>query len=480
MVGRRRSRGADDVTIPAGSTVTVTVGQGANTLQSDGTLSIVGTVSHPEPTGVTRGALGIGTSASLRGAISVAGDLSGHNITVFGNLSLVPAASISGTFTNDGTISTTGGNFSRISVNNNAHITVTGSTNFTFGTIINNINGPGPDDGLFEISGAATLTAAGGGGAAPALNNNGGKILKSGGGTATMDINLDINSDGGTFTVTGGSVDSQAFVSFAGTQFNIAAGSSLILDSATGGGHLSGTLTGTGAGQLIFKNGVYESRAIDGSSAAAVLNFPDGYASVDTAELGSGVAGSSAGAIITNTGFLTYTSSAEVESPNLINQGTIRVINGATLNLPAGTSFINDTTGTFTVSSNVNFDGAGGGAQPGCLQTKASSRKPAAGEIPRSVLSSISVIQAASFTSPRDQSPTPPLPCWMARQPSPSPPAARSSSPIRKTTTMSQSAEPSPAAAVESSNSIRAPSSLELLMGPAPPPFLTFPMAWRW
>lgn len=63
----------------------------------------------------------------------------------------------------------------------------------------------------------------------------------------------------------------------------------------------------------------------------------------------------------------------------MINQGTIRVINGATLNLPAGTSFINDTTGTFTVSSNVNFDGAGGGGATGLFTNKGLFQKTGGG-----------------------------------------------------------------------------------------------------
>ncbi len=77
--------------------------------------------------------------------------------------------------------------------------------------------------------------------------------------------------------------------------------------------------------------------------------------------MGTGIAGTNPGAMITNTGFIDYITDNGSNGPYIVNQGTVRVRGSGSINWLAGGAFTNATSGLFDIQTDVTFTANGGG-----------------------------------------------------------------------------------------------------------------------
>jgi RHS repeat-associated protein len=187
---------------------------------------------------------------------------------------------------------------------------------------------------------------------------NMGTIEKTGG-TGTSSINFDGN-DGGTGTTVDaetGTIDYPSGFAFSNTTFKAAAGAAISLDSTSNGFGFSGSITGSGAGNLLFVSAANVPYNPNGPAPSATLNFAAGFADVT----GGGFQGNPQdGPVyeITNDGFLNFVGSAAHPGIGLINDGTIDVL-GGDLDVN-GTPFINDAAGILNFETDANVTNPGG------------------------------------------------------------------------------------------------------------------------
>ena len=216
------------------------------------------------------------------------------------------------------------------------------------------------DAGTFNLGNVASLT-------------NTGTIEKTGG-TGTTTIlpgyqDSTLADTGGTISATTGTISIAASATLVGTKFVTVAGTAVAFDqysAATTNGFsnsttVTGTLTGTGAGSVLFRSGaMYNAHQTSGDSLpTGTLDLPAGMAQVTgfTFEIYGD------DAQLVNAGELDYVGSAAHGDVNIDNTGTI--INEGTTDLVNGdqTGFINDTNGTidFTTDAGLGYQNNGHG-----------------------------------------------------------------------------------------------------------------------
>ncbi len=208
------------------------------------------------------------------------------------------------------------------------------------------------DAGTFNLGNVASLT-------------NTGTIEKTGG-TGTTTIlpgyqDSTLADTGGTISATTGTISIASTATLVGTKLVTAAGTAVAFDqysAATTDGFsnsttLTGTLTGTGGGSVLFRSGSTDNahQTTGDALATGTLNFPAGMAQVTGATFET--YGSSAQ--IVNAGELDYVGTAAHGDVNIDNTGTI--INKGTTDLVNGdqTGLINDTTGTIDLTTDAGI-----------------------------------------------------------------------------------------------------------------------------
>jgi RHS repeat-associated protein len=259
-----------------------------------------------------------------------------------------------------------------IDLDNTGTIVVSGAGDLGFGNQTAFVNGT---TGVIDLTTDAGLANVNDGNGGSFYLTNKGLIEKTGGtgtssiGTAGVDgggsVGVGFEDEGGTISAQTGTIDFPAGGTFENTTFTAAAGATVSLDDADGTGdgvayYLSGTLTGSGAGNLVFAgNGVATGGPYDGSftpTTGAILNFPAGFAQVTGTIFQSGGATQ-----IVNQAFLDYTGAAQHAGMGIDNKGTIDVTGAGNLGASRDGGFINDTTGVLDFQTDAGVTNVNGG-----------------------------------------------------------------------------------------------------------------------
>ncbi len=137
--------------------------------------------------------------------------------------------------------------------------------------------------------------------------------------------------------------------------FNVSAGAILQLTSGSSATTMSGTFTGTGAGQIQLTGGVITA---EGGSSGLTFNFPSGLFRI------------SGGIINTNNQTVTIQGAVNIEGGNVVTltgagklvvSGTVTDSSTSTLLFAQGTQLQIAPTGTFVLTSDTSFTSSGGG-----------------------------------------------------------------------------------------------------------------------
>ena len=345
--------GSDDVTIPAGSNVTISKTDVASTI----TTAAGSTVT------IAQGAsLALQSGGTISGTFNLAGTLSTNNsglltsVLTFAGTTSVTGGTTGGVFANTGNMSINGGGFGESEFTNNAAVTVTGGMVLGGGGTFTNAAGA-----TFTITDDSSFTPT----SYPIYSGgtfiNEGTFTKSGGtGTSEFpqypnnqvsDLGFEFENVGGTVNINSGNFTIQSTVALDGGQLNVATGSTLTFNGGDSGGPfngaLAGTLTGSGGGTIVLAQGNFYPQAPGEVAANATLNFPNGMVQVGGADFGE--AGSDT---LTNTGYLNYVGSAAHGSIVMTNQGTIT--NSGSSDLPLY-QVLNDTTGVIDLESDAGM-----------------------------------------------------------------------------------------------------------------------------
>jgi fibronectin-binding autotransporter adhesin len=342
----------DDVTVPAGATVTVSDGESAGTLTTaaGSTLDITAT-----------GTLGNANGGTVSGTVNDAGLLYGSSAStaplVLAGTTTVTAQWNSGYFRNAGQANFTGAGAiaDGPQVTNDGTLTVTGGANLNSGAFTN--------DAGATIALADDATTTGG------TIYNGGTIAKTGGtGASILTGGGTLFDYGGTIAADAGTLAIADQSYFQNTTFTAAGGAAVELDNTlgtyTGNFDFSGTVTGSGAGNFNFVNGTtYPGNPTTGGNQAQTtyaLNFPAGFAQVLP-----GMSFRGDNPQMTNAGYLQFTGAAQHAALDLDNKGTLVVTGTGDLGFGNQTAFLNDATGVIDLTTDAGLadvgDGNGGG-----------------------------------------------------------------------------------------------------------------------
>jgi hypothetical protein len=264
-----------------------------------------------------------------------------------------------------------------LTVDNQGTITETGSTGLVLGQG-NIVNESG---GLYDIQSDGTVATG-----SSTLTNHGTFEKSAGSGTATVGTGL-VN-DGGTLVSQAGTLalssasDSGSTVTFRGTStFEPTAGT--VIDFGAGTAVLTGTLTGSGTGQVIAKQGDLE--VGDATFPQAQLAFPDGM----LRWIGSGASSPDISgnlpdraAVLTNVGFIAFdtttggfTVGAAGGPITLYNQGTIAQTGAGGVELDQG-NIVNQSGAVYDIQSDGPVTTGGSGPE-GVLANMGMLRKSA-------------------------------------------------------------------------------------------------------
>jgi RHS repeat-associated protein len=258
-----------------------------------------------------------------------------------------------------------------LDIDNTGTIVVSGAGDLGFGDQTAFLN---DTTGVIDLTSDAGLQQVGDGAGGSFYLTNKGLIEKTGGtgtssiGTAATStagsVGIGFEDEGGTISAQTGTIDFPTGSAFENTTFTAAGGATISLDDADGTGngvgyYFAGTLTGSGAGTLVFAgNGAVTAGPYDGSfspTAGAILNFPAGFAQV------TGMLFQGGGATeIVNQGTLDYVGAAQHPGMALDNKGTIDVTGTGDLGASRDGGFINDTTGVLDFQTDAGVTNVNG------------------------------------------------------------------------------------------------------------------------
>ncbi len=188
---------------------------------------------------------------------------------------------------------------------------------------------------------------------------NMGTIEKTGG-TGLSSIDFD-GYEAGTSTrvdAQTGTIDYPSGFAFVGTTFQASAGATISLDSTGDGFGFSGTINGSGAGNLIFTTGTIVPYNQNGPAPSAAFNFSSGFALVTGGSFNLNPQDGTV-AEITNNGFLEFAGSAAHPGIGFINNGTIDVTGIGDLQVNTW-PFTNDASGIINFEADANVSNPGG------------------------------------------------------------------------------------------------------------------------
>ncbi len=307
------------------------------------------------------GSLSVSSGGTFYGTVNVNGQINStaNGTLTFAGTTVVTGGFGGGYFANTGNMTFNGGGDYESQFTNNGTVTVTGGIYLGAG-------------GSFTNSAGATFTITDDSSFAPTTYPittsstfiNEGTFTKSGGtGTSEFPLTSSTFTGGGEFENVGGTVniDSGNFTidasaALQGGQINVAAGSTLGFDGGDPSGQspltLAGTLTGSGGGTISLAYGNCYPQAPGDVAASATLDFPSGMVQVGAASFSENTN------TITNTGFLNFVGSTAHGAISMINQGT--VTNSGSADLPLY-NFVNDTTGILDLQTDAGLPNAGGG-----------------------------------------------------------------------------------------------------------------------
>ena len=330
-VGGVVPNGNDDAIINgSGSSVTISVGQQLNTI-----TAAAGTTLTVAAGGTLQDLAG----GSIAGAFTINGDVdaadNSGSLTASGTTTLnSPSGLIQATgFVNTGGMTIVGGSL-------NGRLSNSGTLNISAIAVSGGANLINLAGGTLNITGATGITST------TVVNSGTMNVAAGPGGTETLAAGGTFKNTGGTIHVTSGELLIDASISLVDTNFIVASGSSVVLDNV-GNNNLSGTITGSGAGTVVFNSGSFVGALPDNNSSTATLSFPNGMAQV------AGAALTNSGTIV-NTGFLDYVGSAAHGRMDFTNQGTIR--DKSTTDLMFGV-FTNDSAGVIDLQGDVSISG---------------------------------------------------------------------------------------------------------------------------
>lgn len=204
--------------------------------------------------------------------------------------------------------------------------------------------------------------------------NNAGTIAKTGGSGTTVIPNGDqLNDTGGTLLASTGTLSIATSALLQGTTLNTATGASISFDQSStlfnNNTTLSGTLHGTGGGNVLFNTGAmynFNQGASD-STPTGTLSFPAGMAQA-TAYSFAQYGGDST---LVNAGQLNFTGSVQHPVAALDNTGAINVTGTGNLGGAQGggnASFINDAGGVLNFQSDAGVAGGGNFENKGLIE----------------------------------------------------------------------------------------------------------------
>jgi RHS repeat-associated protein len=336
----------DDVTIPAGADVTISDNQSVNsvTTAAGSTLTLM-----PSAT-LTQNGAAIGGFFEWDGTVAGSGEIDLSGTTVVkgtndfnpfdnsGQLTFNGGGLLGGQFTNTGTVTIVNG--------------MTLGANGTFTNAAGGIVNVSDDTGFMPqtIEGVSA-----------------GNFINSGtftqtGGTGTdnfqyytddpnFSLSSDFQNDGGTINIDSGNFTINDTVALAGGTIYVASGSTLSFDTGDPGNvqdiNISGTVVGTGGGNVDFNTGDISGLLPDNSQSSGTLDFASGMVNVGDAEFGGN------GGQLLNIGSLNFVGAAHGQV-TMENQGTI--INSGTADLGLGT-LTNDASGLIDLQSDGGLVG---------------------------------------------------------------------------------------------------------------------------
>ena len=344
----------EDVTIPAGSNVSISKGESAGTLTTaaGSTLTLGSNAEDPFSFSLSGG-------GTINGMFNWTGTLDGSSaVLTCAGTTVVTGSTDGGDFANTGNMTFNGGGIYQSNFTNSGAVTVTGGVLLGGGTITNS---PGATFTITDDSSFAPSTYIG---TTSGTFINEGTFTKSGGtGTSLFPLYTDPSDDyggefenlGGTINIDSGNFTVHSTAALQGGQINVAAGSTfnfLCADtSGTFNVTLAGLLTGSGGGTISLAQGNYFPQAPGEVAADATLDFPSGMVQIGDATF----AGDSN--TLTNSGFLNFTSSTGNGAINMVNQGTIT--NSGSSDLPIQ-DFVNETTGILDLETDAGLANGGG------------------------------------------------------------------------------------------------------------------------
>ena len=336
----------DDVVIPAGSNVTISDQEGANTIT---------TAAGSTVTLETGQLLEVDGGGTFNGTFNWNGTIEGNsNVLTFAGTTVVAGSTDGGSVANTGDMTFEGGGFSSSPVTNSGTVTVTGGILLDGNSSFTNSAG-----GTFTITDNSGFVPATGGSGGTFINE--GTFTKSGGNGNSLfyptagsgdfeNIQGTVNIDSGNFTI-------ETTAALQGGQVNVASGSTLTFlceePAVAFNVTLAGTLTGSGGGTISLAAGNFYPQAPGEVAADATLNFPRGMVQVGD------VTFESDSNTLTNTGFLDFASSTGNGTISMINQGT--VTNSGSSNLPLWV-FVNDATGILDLQTDAGLSVGDGNA----------------------------------------------------------------------------------------------------------------------
>ncbi|HEY1686471.1 MAG TPA: hypothetical protein VGG19_17035, partial [Tepidisphaeraceae bacterium] len=248
-----------------------------------------------------------------------------------------------------------------IDIDNKGTIVVSGMGDLGFGNQTGFIN---DTTGILDFTTDAGVDDEGDGNGGSYSVTNEGTIEKTGGTGTTVWNAVDLDDIGGTISVQSGTMAFPQHVALQNSVFTIAANSEIVFSNTDGSGtgttrFFSGTLTGSGAGHVVFGADVADTANPDNSSASsgAILNFPIGFAQVTGMEFDGGGATE-----IVNQGYLDYIGSSQHAGMALVNQGTIRVTGTGDLDVNRSGEFINASTGILDFEADAGVANDNGGS----------------------------------------------------------------------------------------------------------------------
>ena len=343
---------SDDVTIPAGSNVTIS---GNETAEAASYTAAAGSTVTLD----SGAQLDAGNGGTFNGAFNLNGTINGTSNTLTFAGTTVVTGGFTGDIANTGNMTFNGGGDYQSQFTNSGAVTVTGGIILGGGGTITNSAGA-----TFTITDASSFAPT----TYPVTSSgtfiNEGTFTKSGGtGTSLFplytdpshNLGADFENVGGTVNIDSGNFTIDAKAALQGGQINVASGSTLTFLCGGPTGQfdvaLAGTLTGTGGGTISLAGGNFLPQAPGEVAANATLDFPSGMVQVGDVTFAADAN------TLTNTGFLNFLSSTGYGPISMINQGTIT--NSGSSNL-AIYNFVNDTAGILDLETDAGLADAGG------------------------------------------------------------------------------------------------------------------------